>query len=115
MVGDSLPGSRRRMSGSAERGACSMMYLLSLTCWTPSMRNSMRSTHSCLVARQRHRRADQHRVALEHRVHFAQVIGLQCRTGGDEVADEVGAPQARRDLDRARQRDDLGVKLRSCR
>ena len=48
MVGDSLPGSSRRISGSAERGACSMMYLLSRTCWTPSMRSSRRSTHSCL-------------------------------------------------------------------
>ena len=38
MVGDSLPGSSRRISGSAERGACSMMYLLSRTCCTPSMR-----------------------------------------------------------------------------
>src|ERR1700693_4833035 len=28
IVGDSLPGSNRRIAGSAERGACSMMYLL---------------------------------------------------------------------------------------
>src|SRR6202034_1429140 len=46
IVGDSLPGSSRRMAGSAERGACSMMYLLSLTCCTPSTRSSSRSTHS---------------------------------------------------------------------
>ncbi len=32
MVGDSLPGRSLRISASAERGACSMMYLLSRTC-----------------------------------------------------------------------------------
>jgi hypothetical protein len=35
MVGDSLPGSSAVIAFSAERGACSMMYLLSLTCSTP--------------------------------------------------------------------------------
>src|SRR5690606_34613061 len=46
MVGDSLPGSSSRMRGRAERGACSMMYLLSFTCSTPSMRSSSRSIQS---------------------------------------------------------------------
>src|SRR5690606_21158483 len=46
MVGDSLPGSSSRMRGSAERGACSMMYLLSFTCSTPSSRSSRRWIHS---------------------------------------------------------------------
>jgi hypothetical protein len=62
---------------------------------------------------QRHRRADQHRVAVGHGQHLAQVVRLQRRAGRDQVADQVGAPQARRDLDRARQRDDLGLDLRS--
>ena len=35
-----------RISGSAERGACNMMYLLSFTCCTPSIRIMRRSTHS---------------------------------------------------------------------
>src|SRR5579859_5554385 len=41
-VGDSLPGSSFAIAGSAERGACSMMYLLPLTCSTPSMRINRR-------------------------------------------------------------------------
>ena len=45
-VGDSLPGSSCAICGSAERGACSMMYLLSRTCCTPSMRSSSRRTQS---------------------------------------------------------------------
>src|SRR5256885_1742824 len=50
MVGDSDPGRSRAISGSALRGACSMMYLLSRTCCTPSMRISSRCTHSCFAA-----------------------------------------------------------------
>ena len=84
------------------------MYLLSRTCCTPSMRSSSRSTHSCLAARQRHRRADEQRLAFEHGLHFAQVVGLQRRARGDEVADQIGAAEPRRDLHRAGQRDDVG-------
>ena len=101
-VGDSLPGSSFAIAGSAERGACSMMYLLPLTCSTPSMRISRRRAHSCFSARHRHRRADQHRVALEHGLDLAQVIGLQRRAGRHQIADQIRAPEARRDLHRAR-------------
>ena len=50
MVGDSLPGSSNRIAGNALRGACSMMYLLSRTCCTPSMRSNMRSTQVALAS-----------------------------------------------------------------
>jgi hypothetical protein len=46
-----------RIAGSAERGACSMMYLLSRTCCTPSMRISSRSTQSALSGGRCERRA----------------------------------------------------------
>ena len=61
------------------------------------------------------RGADQRRLALQHRPDLAQVIGRERRSGGDQVADQIGAPEARRDLDRAGQHDDLGTMPRSAR
>ena len=85
-----------------------MMYLLSRTCWTPSMRTSRRRTQSAFSSGKRDRRANQRRLALEHHRDFPQVIGCQRRAGRDQVADQVGTAEARRDLDGARQRDDFG-------
>src|SRR5690606_1012912 len=47
IVGASLPGSSFLISSRRARGACSMMYLLSFTCCTPSMRMASRWIHSC--------------------------------------------------------------------
>ncbi len=44
---------------------------------------------------------------------LAQVIGLQRRAGRDQITDQIGAPQPRGDLDRARQRHDLGARGRA--
>src|SRR5690606_21203196 len=49
IVGASDPGSRRVISARRARGACSMMYLLSRTCSTPSSRCRIRSTHCCFA------------------------------------------------------------------
>ena len=49
----------------------------------------------------------------QHGLDLAQVVGEQRRAGRDEVADQVGAAEARRDLDGARQRDDLGLRSSS--
>jgi hypothetical protein len=62
-----------------------------------------------LLGRQRHGRANDGCLTLEHCLRLAQVIGGERRTGGDQVADEIGAPQARCNFDCARQRHDLCV------
>ena len=48
-------------------------------------------------------------MAFHHRLDFAQVIGLQRGAGGDQVADEIGATQSRRDLDGAGQSHDVSL------
>ncbi len=59
------------------------------------------------LCRELQRRADQHGVALQHRLDLAQVVGLQRGACGDKIAYQVSASQPRRNLDRARQSDDL--------
>src|SRR6202042_630300 len=49
-VGASLPGKSFAMAGSEERDACSMMYLLPLTCSTPSIRMNRRRVQSLFSA-----------------------------------------------------------------
>src|SRR3981081_2538750 len=48
-----------------------------------------------------------YRMTFHDRLDFAQVVRLQCGSGRDQVADQVGAPQARRDLDGPGERDDV--------
>jgi hypothetical protein len=107
-VGASLPGSSFAMAASAERGACSMMYLLPLTCSTPSMRISRRRSIPA-SPRDRHRRADQHGLAVEHRLGLAQVIGRQRRSGRHQIANQIRAAQPRRDFHGAAQQDHFGA------
>src|SRR4029077_19627839 len=62
-----------------------------------------------LLARQFPRRADEHTVALEYRLDFPEVIGLQRRARRDEIADEVGSPQPWRALYRHGELHDPGT------
>ena len=50
-------------------------------------------------------------MALQYGLDLPQVIGLKRRARGHQIADQIRATQARGDLDRARQRHDLGADL----
>src|ERR1019366_5438517 len=54
-----------------------------------------------------HRSSNEHRLTLEHHLGLAQMIGRERRAGGDQIADQVGPPEAGRDLDRAGQHYDF--------
>ena len=107
MVGDSLPGSSRRISGKrrARRVQHDVLALAHLLHALDAHQQALDPL--ILLGREVERRADDGGAAFQHGLHFAQVIGLQRRAGGDQIADEVGAPEARRDFHRAGQRHDL--------
>ena len=101
MVGASAPG---RMRGDLVERLLGRVQHDIFDSWvasTPSIRLSSCSASSAVSGGERLAGADQHRLAVEHRLDGAQAIGLQRRAGRDQVADEAGDLQPRRELDRA--------------
>jgi len=62
-----------------------------------------------LLRGDRHRRADQRGLAVEHRLGLAQMIGRQRGSGRHQIANQIRAAQPRRDFHGAAQQDHLGA------
>ncbi len=86
-----------------------MMYLDSLVAMHAVDAADQLLRDACPAIVERLARADQHRLALEHRVERPKPVGFQRRAGRHEVADEARDLEPRRQLDRALHLDDLGL------
>ena len=114
MVGDSLPGSScaDRRQRRARRVQHDVLAFLDLLDALDAQQQPLDPLVLCRAAA-RAACGSAPRGSRSTVCDLAQVIGLQRRAGGDQIADQIGAPQPRGDLDRPGERDDLGARCRA--